>query len=67
MGALLPIVVIAILGAVAILPIWFWSRRIERRTAAPSGNPGHEEERFHLKYGAEPPGAGGSGTISGVS
>lgn len=67
METLLVIVLVAILGAVAIGPIWLWSRRIERRTAPPSGKHGEEEERFHFKYGAEPPGGMGSGTISGAS
>jgi hypothetical protein len=66
MGSLLPIIVLAILVFVAIGPIWFWARRIEKRIGSPPDRPGHEEERFHFKYGAEPPGDGGGGTFTGV-
>ena len=51
---------------VAIGPIWFWARRIEKRIEPPKDRPGHESERYHLKYGGEPPGLAGSGTISGA-
>lgn len=67
METLLIIVAVAVVGAAAILPIWLWSRRIEKRTSPPSGEPGKEEERFRFTHGAEPPGGAGSGTISGVS
>lgn len=60
------LVLFVALVIVAIGPIWFWARRIEKRIEPPD-RPGHEAERFHFKYGAEPPGGGGSGTISGVS
>jgi hypothetical protein len=54
-------------GCLAILAIGLiWARRIEKRIKPPE-RLGHEEERFHFKYGSEPPGAGGSGTISGAS
>jgi hypothetical protein len=36
-----------------------WAHRIEKRIEPPD-HPGHEEERFHFKYGAEPPGQDGS-------
>jgi hypothetical protein len=66
METLLIILAVAIVGAVAILPIWLWSRRIEKRTGPPSNTP-RENERFRFTHGAEPPGGAGSGTISGVS
>jgi hypothetical protein len=39
----------------------------DREADQPPDRPGHEDERFHFKYGSEPPGGGGSGTISGAS
>lgn len=60
-------VLILILFAIAVIaPIWLWARRIEKRTEPPD-RPGHEGERFHFRFGGEPPGQGGSGTISGAS
>jgi hypothetical protein len=61
------LIILALFGIVVIAPIWFWARRIEKRIGSPPDRPGHEEERFHFKYGAEPPGSHGSGgTISGA-
>ena len=42
--------------AIAILAVGFiLARRIEKRIEPPA-RPGHGEDRFHFKYGAEPPG-----------
>jgi hypothetical protein len=60
------VVILALSAVVVIVPIWLWARRIEKRIEPPD-RPGHEEERFRFKYGGEPPGAHGSGTISGAS
>ncbi|HEU4528252.1 MAG TPA: hypothetical protein VFT80_10015 [Actinomycetota bacterium] len=60
------VIIFVLFGVVVIAPIWFWSRRIEKRIEPPD-RPGHEQERFHFKYGGEPPGGHGSGTISGAS
>jgi hypothetical protein len=46
------------LGVVVIGLIW--ARRIEKRIQPPD-HPGHEDERFQFKYGAEPPGYDGGG------
>ena len=60
------VVLLIAIVIVAIGPIWFWARRIEKRIEPPK-DPGHESERYRFTYGGEPPGAGGSGTISGAS
>lgn len=60
------VIIFVLFGVVVIAPIWLWARRIEKRIEPPD-RPGHEQERFHFKYGGEPPGGHGSGTISGAS
>ena len=42
---------------VAIGPVWLWARRNEKRIGSAEDRPGHESDRFHFKYGGEPPGA----------
>lgn len=61
------LVLFLVLVLLAIGPIWYWARRIEKRIGPPEDRPGHESERYRFKYGAEPPGGAGSGTISGAS
>lgn len=60
------LILVVVVAVVAVGPIWFWARRIEKRIEPPD-RPGPEDDRFHFKYGSEPPGGGGSGTISGAS
>jgi hypothetical protein len=51
--------------AVAVLAIGvIWARRIEKRIEPPA-RPGHDEDRFHFKYGVEPPGEGGRDMFPG--
>ena len=52
------VIVLAVFAVVVIAPVWFVSRRIERRIEPPPDRPGHEGERFHFKYGGQPPGGG---------
>ena len=56
MAALVPLLVLAAVCIGAIGPIWWWSRRIEKRIGPPKDRPGHEPERLHFKYGVEPQG-----------
>lgn len=56
------VVVIAVFAIVVIAPIWFVSRRIEKRIEPPPDRPGNEGKRFHFKYAAKPPGGGGGPT-----
>jgi hypothetical protein len=59
--------VIFVIALVVVAIGLIWARRIEKRIEPPD-RPGHQAERFHFKYGAEPPGGtpfGGGGTISG--
>ena len=53
------VIVIAVFAIIVIAPIWFVSRRIERRIEPAPDRPGHESGRFHFKYPARPPGGGG--------
>ena len=66
-NAMVYLIFFVALVIVAIGPIWFWARRIEKRIEPPEDRPGHESARYHFDHGAEPPGEAGSGTISGVS
>jgi uncharacterized iron-regulated membrane protein len=52
----LAFVLVAILVAIlSAFMIWAWV--IKKRVGPPPPDrPGHETERFHFKYGAEPPG-----------
>ncbi|HEU4356074.1 MAG TPA: hypothetical protein VFT27_10840 [Actinomycetota bacterium] len=62
------VLILVVLALVVLAPIWLWARVIEKRIEPPPDRPGHEAERFHFKYGGEPPSQGGiGGTISGAS
>jgi hypothetical protein len=50
-------VVLIAIAVVAVGPIWLWARHIEKRVGSSPDRPGHEADRFHFKYGGEPPGA----------
>lgn len=42
--------------ALAAYGVWAW--KIQKRIGPPPpDHPGHESERFHFKYGAQPPGS----------
>jgi hypothetical protein len=50
-------VVLAVLVAI-LAGFVIWARVIRKRLGTPPPDrPGHETERFHFKYGAEPPGS----------
>jgi hypothetical protein len=55
-------VVLSVLGA-ALVTYAVWAWRIRKALGEPPlDRPGHETERFHFKYGAEPPGADDGGS-----
>ena len=61
------LILVILVAALAAFAVWAWV--IEKRIEPAPDRPGHEGERFHFKYGGEPPTQGGidSGTISGAS
>jgi hypothetical protein len=52
---MMPILVFVIVVLLVILPLWLYARRIEKRVGPRSGKRQDPADRFHFKFGGEPP------------